>query len=82
MHHSPLTIHHSPFTIHIPPGIYHLAPRGETSWHGFAKEIFKQAVEQGQKLAMGPDNAHPIPTSDYPTPAKRPLNSVSAPPTL
>ena len=60
---------------HIPNGLYHLAPRGETSWHGFAQEIFRQATEQGEQLAMGPDNAHPIPTSDYPTPAKRPLNS-------
>lgn len=59
----------------IPNGLYHLAPRGETSWHGFAQEIFRQATEQGEQLAMGPDNAHPIPTSDYPTPAKRPLNS-------
>ena len=60
---------------HIPNGLYPLAPRGETSWHGFAQEIFRQATEQGEQLAMGPDNAHPIPTSDYPTPAKRPLNS-------
>ena len=60
---------------HIPNGLYHLAPRGETSWHGFAQEIFRQATEQGEQLAMGPDNAHPIPTSDYPPPAKCPLNS-------
>lgn len=59
----------------IPAGLYHLAPQGETSWHGFAQEIFRQAKEQGEQLAMGPDNTHPIPTSDYPTPAKRPLNS-------
>lgn len=48
-------------------GLYHLAPTGETSWHGFAQEIFR--------LAGKNTKANPIPTSDYPTPAKRPLNS-------
>jgi len=56
-------------------GLYHLAPRGETSWHGFAREIFQQARQAGEALSMAPENAHAIPTSDYPTPAKRPLNS-------
>lgn len=59
-------------------GLYHLAPRGETSWHGFAQEIFWQAQQAGETLSMGPDNARAIPTSDYPTPAKRPLNSRMA----
>jgi len=63
---------------HIPNGLYHLAPRGETSWHGFAREIFRLAKEQGEQLAMGPENTNPIPTSDYPTPAQRPLNSRMA----
>lgn len=48
-------------------GLYHLAPSGETSWQGFAKEIFH--------LAGKSTKANPIPTSDYPTPATRPLNS-------
>lgn len=56
-------------------GLYHLAPRGETSWHGFAKEIFKGATEAGEALALKPENARPIATDAYPTPAKRPLNS-------
>jgi len=59
-------------------GLYHLAPRGETSWHGFALEIFSQARQAGEQLSMGPENAHAIPTRDYPTPAKRPLNSRMA----
>lgn len=59
-------------------GLYHLAPRGETSWHGFAQEIFSQARQAGEQLSMGPEHAHAIPTSDYPTPAKRPLNSRMA----
>lgn len=51
----------------MPGGLYHLATAGETSWHGFATEIFR--------LANTGTQAHPIPTSDYPTPAQRPLNS-------
>jgi dTDP-4-dehydrorhamnose reductase len=51
----------------IPGGLYHLAPHGETSWHGFAQEIFRLS---GQEV-----KANPISTSAYPTPARRPLNS-------
>lgn len=51
----------------LPGGVYHLAPAGETSWQGFAEEIFR--------LAGKNTKANPIPTSDYPTPAQRPLNS-------
>ena len=56
-------------------GLYHLAPRGEVSWHGFAQEIFRLAQANDEQLTMGPESAYPIPTSDYPTPATRPLNS-------
>jgi len=59
----------------IPSGLYNLSPHGETSWHGFAQEIFSHAHKAGEQLNMGPDDAHPISTSDYPTPATRPLNS-------
>ncbi len=59
----------------IPSGVYHLAPRGETSWHGFAQAIFQMADARGVDLALNPTDATPIPTSEYPTPATRPLNS-------
>ncbi|MGM0695090.1 MAG: dTDP-4-dehydrorhamnose reductase [Pseudomonadota bacterium] len=71
----PFTTHHSPLTIHLPSGIYHLAPAGETSWHGFAREIFRQAAERGEALAITPEAVAAIPTVEYPTPAQRPLNS-------
>ena len=77
-HHLPLTNYHSQFTIHIPQGIYHLAPRGETNWHGFASEIFNQARKAGETLAITPEGTAGIPTAEYPTPAKRPLNSRMA----
>ncbi|WP_083006166.1 dTDP-4-dehydrorhamnose reductase [Halomonas sp. GT] len=68
----------SPLTINIPSGVYHLAPRGETSWHGFAREIFNQAREAGEALAITPEKTAGIPTAEYPTPAQRPLNSRMA----
>ncbi|MGP5191824.1 dTDP-4-dehydrorhamnose reductase [Vreelandella alkaliphila] len=77
-HHSPSTTHHSLLTINIPQGIYHLAPRGETSWHGFASEIFKTARGLGEELAIAPEGVAGISTAEYPTPAKRPLNSRMA----
>jgi dTDP-4-dehydrorhamnose reductase len=69
------TPHNSPLTPHIPSGIYHLAPRGETSWHGFASEIFKQAQVLGEELAIQSGTVSGIPTVEFPTPAQRPLNS-------
>ncbi|WP_110687109.1 dTDP-4-dehydrorhamnose reductase [Salinicola aestuarinus] len=57
------------------PGLYHLAPRGETSWHGFAEAIFAAARARGETLAIADASLGAIPTRDYPTPAQRPLNS-------
>ena len=48
-------------------GIYHYAGAPDTSWAGFATEIFAQA-----SITC---TVTPIPTADYPTPATRPLNS-------
>ncbi|WP_110655862.1 dTDP-4-dehydrorhamnose reductase [Salinicola halimionae] len=59
----------------LPAGLYHLAPRGETSWHGFAQAIFRQAEAFGETLRVQPDQVASIPTANYPTPAQRPLNS-------
>ena len=56
-------------------GIYQLAPKGETSWHGFATEIFNRAIQMGEQLSLTEGNPRPINTSDYPTPAQRPANS-------
>jgi dTDP-4-dehydrorhamnose reductase len=50
-------------------GTYHLAGAPSTSWYGFAEAIFACARGPAPRLV-------PIATSDYPTPAKRPLNSV------
>ncbi|MDD2131210.1 dTDP-4-dehydrorhamnose reductase [Pseudomonas sp. 17391] len=52
-------------------GTYHLTAQGETSWFGFAQAIAEQLKAQGLPCA----ELLPIPSSDYPTPARRPLNS-------
>jgi dTDP-4-dehydrorhamnose reductase len=52
-------------------GIFHLTGQGETTWAGFAEAIFAGAQARGRK----PVKVNKIPTSVYPTPAKRPANS-------
>jgi len=54
-------------------GIYHLAPAGETSWHEYATYVIEFARANGESLAVASIN--PIPTTQFPTPASRPLNS-------
>ena len=54
-------------------GHYHLAASGQCSWFDYANFIFDHVKQHGQMLAIQKVNA--IGTSDYPTPAKRPLNS-------
>ncbi len=56
-------------------GLYHLVAAGETSWHGYACHVLARARERGQILKAGPEQVVAIPTSAYPTPARRPLNS-------
>jgi dTDP-4-dehydrorhamnose reductase len=56
-------------------GTYHLVASGETTWHGFAQLILTEAQRLGMPLKAGPDQVRPIPTSAYPTPARRPANS-------
>lgn len=54
-------------------GTYHLCGQGETSWHGLAEEVFRQARALGASLKVA--RVVPIPTEAYPTPAPRPKNS-------
>ncbi len=54
-------------------GIFHACNAGETTWFGFAEEFVRLA--QGAEPQHAFARLTPIPTADYPTPAKRPLNS-------
>jgi dTDP-4-dehydrorhamnose reductase len=53
----------------LPWGVYHMTNSGETSWHGFAQAILDLDAPESETRLL------PIPSSDYPTPARRPLNS-------
>ena len=54
-------------------GTYHYAGTPALSWCGFAAEIFSQAVDLG--LLSAAPALEPIPTTAYPTQARRPANS-------
>jgi dTDP-4-dehydrorhamnose reductase len=56
-------------------GIYHVAAAGETSWNGYARFVIEQAQRAGASLKAGVDQVEPVPTSAFPTPARRPHNS-------
>ncbi|MBC7940336.1 MAG: sugar nucleotide-binding protein, partial [Chitinophagaceae bacterium] len=60
---------------HALGGTYHCAAAGHTSWHGYAKLVIEHARAAGHAIKVSPDAIRPIPTSAYPTPALRPLNS-------
>ena len=54
----------------LPVGIYHMTAGGATSWFGFARNIFNAS-----QLNPRP-HVHAISSSEYPTAARRPVNSV------
>lgn len=54
-------------------GHYHLVPTGVTTWYEYAQFIFDLAKKQGETLTV--KDVLPTTTDNYPTPAKRPLNS-------
>ncbi|AMB76384.1 MULTISPECIES: dTDP-4-dehydrorhamnose reductase [Pantoea] len=54
-------------------GIYHLSASGTTNWYLYATYVFDEARRLGIPLKVEKVNA--VPTSAYPTPAKRPQNS-------
>ena len=56
-------------------GLYHLVAGGETSWHCYARFVIEHARRAGQPIRVSTEAIEAIPTSDYPTPAQRPLNS-------
>lgn len=56
-------------------GLYHLAASGVTSWHGYARFVLDTARTLKPELTLKAQEVAPIPTSAFPTPAQRPLNS-------
>lgn len=56
-------------------GVYHLAAAGETSWHGYASHVIATARRLKPELGLKVQAIDPVPTSAFPTPARRPHNS-------
>ncbi|HQO16376.1 MAG TPA: dTDP-4-dehydrorhamnose reductase [Methylotenera sp.] len=56
-------------------GLYHLVAGGETSWHGYANFVIEFARKAGVEIKVPADAIAPVPTTAFPTPANRPLNS-------
>lgn len=56
-------------------GLYHLVAAGETSWHGYATYCIEHARAAGGAIKVPADQVLAVPTSAFPTPALRPLNS-------
>jgi dTDP-4-dehydrorhamnose reductase len=57
-------------------GTYHFVGGGAVSWHGFAEAIFEEAAQHGAFGRGLPPRVEAIATAAYPTPARRPHNSV------
>ena len=56
-------------------GTYHLAASGETTWHGYAKHVIAQAQQVQPTIKNIAKEIACVPTSAFPTPARRPHNS-------
>jgi len=56
-------------------GLYHCAAAGETNWHSFAQEVLALAAQLQPTLRFKATEVAPVPTSAFPTSAKRPHNS-------
>ncbi|MDR4125515.1 dTDP-4-dehydrorhamnose reductase [Yanghanlia caeni] len=56
-------------------GTYHAVAAGETNWHGYARHVIARARAAGVPVKVADDAIQAVPTSEFPTPARRPANS-------
>jgi dTDP-4-dehydrorhamnose reductase len=56
-------------------GIYHLVTNGCTTWFDYAQHVIAQVQRLQPGLQIKATEVNPVPTSAFPTPAQRPLNS-------
>ncbi len=56
-------------------GTYHAVAGGQTTWFEYACFVIEWARANGLPVKVAADAIKPVPTSGYPTPAQRPLNS-------
>lgn len=60
----------------FPYGLYHAVASGVTNWHEYACHVIDRARSAGKTCRISQDSIRAITTADYPTPAKRPSNSM------
>ena len=72
-----ITAHALRTALHRPDvaGTYHAVGDGETSWHGYARHVIEFARARGEPIKVAAEAIAPVPTSAFPTPARRPANS-------
>lgn len=56
-------------------GLYHCVAGGETNWHSYAKYVLEHARQAQPAIELKATEVVPVPTSAFPTPARRPHNS-------
>jgi dTDP-4-dehydrorhamnose reductase len=56
-------------------GTYHAVASGHTSWHGYAVHVVENARARGLPIRVASGAIAAVPTSAFPTPARRPANS-------
>lgn len=56
-------------------GLYHCVAGGETTWHAYANYVLTQARKAQSAIQIKAEEVMPVPTSAFPTPARRPHNS-------
>ena len=56
-------------------GIYHLVASGCTTWFDYAKYVLEKAQQAYPAIKIKSSIINPVPTSAFPTPARRPHNS-------
>ncbi|WP_119964577.1 dTDP-4-dehydrorhamnose reductase [Simplicispira lacusdiani] len=56
-------------------GLYHCVAAGETTWHAYAKFAIDHARQAQDAMKFMVNDIAPVPTSAFPTPARRPHNS-------
>jgi dTDP-4-dehydrorhamnose reductase len=56
-------------------GLYHCVASGETTWHSYAKYVVEHARQAQKAINIKATEIAPVPTSAFPTPARRPHNS-------
>lgn len=57
----------------VPSGVFHVTTRGATSWYAFAERILAADLDRGAQRVR---SLVPVPTTEFPTPARRPANGV------